>query len=403
MQIRLALTSALLCGCLISTDFGDTSFLCVEEPICPAGYACVDGRCVEGDGEQPPEEAGEQALAFQRRLTFDNTGRAALDDVPILVLLDASRIDYAMMRPDAGDLAFVDADGAPLPHEIEEWNPAGQSVVWVKVPSIDAGSTVDFVWMRYGNPEVVIPEDEEEVWSSYRAVYHLGDDAAAGTIDDSSAQRFDGAEIAANAGDSQEGSMVSEGRIGHGRTLNGAGQYLDLGLGRDFLRAAPGFTVEAWLMPTSLSGGVVFASASAVADQDRKPPRIELRAEPQLGVTLTSTTSNGEEGRVYGVAEGEVAWRWVAGVASFSGGAMAVFIDGVPVGNVTGLGFDPLSPDAPSERTTVGVVETLGYGFYAGQLDEVRFAAEPREPDWLSAQYASMTDTLITYGPAEPR
>src|SRR5690606_33099287 len=38
--------AALCAGCVISSDFSGTSFLCTQEPVCPDGYACVDGHCV---------------------------------------------------------------------------------------------------------------------------------------------------------------------------------------------------------------------------------------------------------------------------------------------------------------------------------------------------------------------
>jgi hypothetical protein len=46
----------------------------------------------------------------QMRLTFNNAGREALVDVPVLVTLDPNRIDYTALQPDARDLRFVDAD-----------------------------------------------------------------------------------------------------------------------------------------------------------------------------------------------------------------------------------------------------------------------------------------------------
>ena len=63
----------------------------------------------------------------QRTLTLDNTASAEdLIDFPILVMLDATRIDYAATQPNGEDLRFVDADGTTvLSHEIVTWDPAG--------------------------------------------------------------------------------------------------------------------------------------------------------------------------------------------------------------------------------------------------------------------------------------
>lgn len=61
----------------------------------------------------------------------------ALTDFPALVRLSASidGFNYADFtdQTDGTDLAFVDADGNLLPHEIDTWNTFGESLVWVKV------------------------------------------------------------------------------------------------------------------------------------------------------------------------------------------------------------------------------------------------------------------------------
>ncbi len=37
----------------------------------------------------------------------------------------------------------------------------------------------------------------------------------------------------------------------------------------------------------------------------------------------------------------------------------------------------------------------------AGTIDEVRVSNVVRSPDWVRAQYLSMTDSFIEYGPQE--
>ena len=45
------------------------------------------------------------------------------------------------------DLLFLDADGITvLDYEIDTWDPAASSSVWVRVPQINASSAVDFIW-----------------------------------------------------------------------------------------------------------------------------------------------------------------------------------------------------------------------------------------------------------------
>ena len=90
--------------------------------------------------------------SFRRTLSFDNTAQTEnLADVPVLVTLDATRIDYGQTQNNGEDLRFVDGDGTVLAHEIEEWNEGGTSYVWVKVQQVDGSSDTDFIHMYYGN------------------------------------------------------------------------------------------------------------------------------------------------------------------------------------------------------------------------------------------------------------
>ncbi|MCI0627552.1 MAG: DUF2341 domain-containing protein [Acidobacteria bacterium] len=58
---------------------------------------------------------------------------AELRDFPALVVLDSALVDYSTIRKEGTDLRFVNAQGQVLSHEIEQWNPAGRSYVWVRI------------------------------------------------------------------------------------------------------------------------------------------------------------------------------------------------------------------------------------------------------------------------------
>ncbi len=120
----------------------------------------------------------------RQRITFDNSSQpSTLFDFPVAVLLDPAYAEYNFIADGGADLRFIDADGAVLDHEIETWNDGGESVVWVRVPQVDGGSAVDFMWMYYANPAVSDAQTPESVWSAgYSAVWHLGDPVSSGSI-----------------------------------------------------------------------------------------------------------------------------------------------------------------------------------------------------------------------------
>ncbi|MBX4187907.1 MAG: DUF2341 domain-containing protein, partial [Candidatus Doudnabacteria bacterium] len=89
------------------------------------------GSAIGGDWWDPSWSA-------RRKITFDNSASSEnLQDFPVYIQLDSSRVDYAQTQNSGQDIRFIDADGSTvLSYEIEFWNEAGTSTVWVKVPQI---------------------------------------------------------------------------------------------------------------------------------------------------------------------------------------------------------------------------------------------------------------------------
>jgi len=87
----------------------------------------------------------------RKPIIINNPGDT-LSDYQVLITLNSSNFDYSKASPDGSDIGFVDEDNTiALNYWIEEWNAAGDSMIWVKVPSIkDSGNTT--IYMYYGNP-----------------------------------------------------------------------------------------------------------------------------------------------------------------------------------------------------------------------------------------------------------
>ena len=78
------------------------------------------------------------------------TGSGTLENFPVLVRLaeyDAETgkgiqgFSYADCATGGLDISFEDAGGNLLAHEIDTWNPKGESLVWVRVPSLSGKAT----------------------------------------------------------------------------------------------------------------------------------------------------------------------------------------------------------------------------------------------------------------------
>lgn len=94
------------------------------------------------------------AWSHGARIAFPGyTGSETLTNFPMLVRLDAANVpgfSYGQLAfANGADLRFTDSSGVELNYEIETWNPAGTSLVWVKVPSLAKGGSIIVYW---GNP-----------------------------------------------------------------------------------------------------------------------------------------------------------------------------------------------------------------------------------------------------------
>ncbi len=105
--------------------------------------------------------------------------------------------------------AFFDANGNVLAFDVDTWNPQGESLVWVKIPSF-SGSTVDTV--AYGGN---VRNDLHQVatWTTFRGVWHLNETGnGEQSIADATAYGINGTSHSATA-------YVANGQLGGARRM----------------------------------------------------------------------------------------------------------------------------------------------------------------------------------------
>ncbi|HTO68372.1 MAG TPA: DUF2341 domain-containing protein [Myxococcota bacterium] len=313
------------------------------------------------------------AWSSRRTLSFNNATQATdLIGFPVLVKLDSTVIDYTRLQSGGQDLRFVDEDGTLLPHEIETWDPSGTSLIWVRVPKIDAGSTTDFIYMYYGNSSAPDGQNPTGVWdSTYAAVYHLGT-----TTNDSTANANNGV---------NQGTVVVPGQIGSARNFDGT-TWIDVP-DSPSLEMSSTLTLEAWVQTADPNRN----DADRILDKKFNfddPQGYDLEYQPGENY-VTVLGSGGDWGRADAVNL-DSNWHWLS--ATISGILDRVYVDG-------------------SDLTTDGQVSALlpgnqmleigrnpHGGFWFGGIDELRISNVARSGDWMHAQYLSMTGNFITVG-----
>ncbi|MFA5297327.1 MAG: DUF2341 domain-containing protein, partial [Lutibacter sp.] len=130
---------------------------------------------------------------YRIKISFDNLGRSALTNFPILVKLNSTNFNFEKAKNNGEDIRFVESDNATeLDFEREYFDDdEQQAIFWVEVPEITANSASDYIYIYYGNSSAHNGEDKTGTWdSNFVSVLHL--DESSGNVQDSSSRNNDG-------------------------------------------------------------------------------------------------------------------------------------------------------------------------------------------------------------------
>lgn len=327
----------------------------------------------------------------RRKITFDNSALVEnLTNFPVMVKLSSAsgNIDFDKTKFGGEDIRFVDASdpNTVLPHEIEEWNePAGEAIVWVKVPQIDAGSTTDHMWMYYGNGSISDGQDSDNTWDSdFEAVWHM-DETSGTTIDDSTALARNGTKKSAT----EPGSIT--GKVDGAQNFDGTDDFVNAGTTID-LSGTAAMTLSAW---------VDLDTAPAVRDLILSNYDAGTAGEWWFAIDVNRNISFLRECGAFGTLSNSlIPLNTLTHVtATYDGTSLRIYIDGV---------LDKTAADSCSITNTA--VETMiGAGDngatsennFDGIIDEARISTAARSGDWIKAEYLSQIDAMNTFGSEE--
>ncbi|MGB5676410.1 MAG: DUF2341 domain-containing protein, partial [Gammaproteobacteria bacterium] len=320
----------------------------------------------------------------RQQLSFDNLAQTeTLTDMPVLIVLNASNIDYSQTNDDGSDLRFFAADGTPLAYEIEQWNESGDSTVWVKVPQITGNSNTDSITMYYGNAAATSAESPSDVWdSNFVGVWHLNQEQGGsgdyGVYEDSTANNNDGKDNVVATG--QEGSIAD------GQEFD-ANDWIEIAHDPS-LDLTDSMTISFWIKPTSDSG-----TFNRVVEKGLWGYQDSYYFGGGDGTNDLTFYLNGQE--VIDTADNVLTvgvWQHAAVSYTSNGdgtGTARMYLDGVEIasGNYT-------------SGAVAGNNERLGIGHhdsdydFDGFIDEVQISNTDRSADWIAAQYQAMNNAI---------
>ena len=329
------------------------------------------------------------------KITFAGYNRPeSLLNFPALVNLGTNLpgFEYSQFAsPSGGDLRFTDSTGTnQIPYEVDEWNPAGTSPVWVQVPVLSG--TNDSIWAYWNNPAATVPPawaTNGEVWvpafgasSPYEVVYHLKESgfpyADSTTLHNST---------------NGVGPTPTPGIVGTGGAFGGS-SWLDAGTND----VGDVLTLSAWANVAPGASSIQTFWANQHGGFGAPGFAFWVNSYGTTDQVLDLATGNGagggNESKSPAITFGQ--WHLLDAVINRTNGTVSFYVDGVDVFNGTQVvkDFNTL------EDLRLGRFVTDGF-YFNGIMDEARIRADTSSANWIWAEYMTVAqnDSFESYGP----
>ena len=321
---------------------------------------------------------------------------SALADFPVLVRLSESAVANFSYDDlvDANDLVFADGSGHILASEVDAWDPNGESLIWVRVPSLAASTQIYMYYgtrSSYGAPCT----SATNVWSKYVGVYHLGSGLkeAGGSGRDLVKPAWASVSQAGLLGECVTNALPTD------------LQNLRFPTPRTALTDATCFTVTAWFRPDSrsLNGARPMASKQMWNQPDGfEFQLLESGSTRALRARTQAADDNNQATSSYS-ADYIPHYTWTHIGARYDGGSLAVFDNGANIasGNkngVTGLdcGYWGIFGLPTSTSQLVAQLATFQGWTLTGLGDEVRVYNGAASDLWVKTEYDTVSNPTFS-------
>lgn len=322
-------------------------------------------------------------------------GEGSLDNFPVLVRLSSAILGFdASTVSDPSEIRFTDANGNLIPHEIDTWDPDGESTIWVSVPTLSGkDTTITMFWKPVDRATQQTALTPSRVWTQagYLGVWHFSP-AETARVYANSAQPEHYATASAAATEGANGIVG-----GYVQFPDGATTLVNDSIA--WASCTPHMTLEFWVDNQNKGDARIFGSGSGY----------------QEGASIyMSGYISGNGGHSYRQSSlvPDAGWRHVS--MNFSGSAQATALaDGVTTFRFTKQGGSSIDNDSThffhnvNDGSIYADYHALsltshgsGSDMFKGYADEFRLRGENSTDEWMQANYdtqAPNTD-FLTYG-----
>jgi hypothetical protein len=295
---------------------------------------------------------------------------------PLALRLENPAIDLSAARADGADFRVTKSDGTPLPFEIEQWNPSGTTVVWVRLDTVRANSAAQSFFIYWGNPSAAAQSKGSAVFDTlngFVGAWHLSE-GGNGSRKNSSQARYEA--VPTNVTGAVQGGA---GIVGGSDSLNGIDQFYTLGPGMsDWTK---GITFSAWAAPSAIVQCAAFMDFGSGAPGDNIL-FTRLDKSDKVCVQIYNDTANG--GKRAGPPLVLNEWQHFA--FSVAGSRVNFYKNGLLTGTDS------------SAQAIRNVIRTKNYfgknnwavpgdSYFAGRLDEIELSSVERSGAWIKLSY----------------
>ncbi len=346
--------------------------------------------------------------SYRKAITVDNTlGADALTNYQVLVTLNSGNFDYAKANADGSDLRFASSDGlTEISYWLKEWNAAGDSKIWVKVPTVPALSTTT-VYLYYGNVLAVTSlssfdgtMQKLQTDVSTAALWHF-DEGAGTTLADSSANVNNGAMYGFAPDDSEwlADSTSEYGGSGGALNFDGADNYIEVAHDASLNLGADDFTIEGWIRliatgPNDMGILNKYIEPSATPDDEVDDMGIILYLNHYPNYNFYYTVWDTESLNNYAGIRGEGPiindgdWHYFAALREET--TIKDYIDGEFVGEYCNPALNIIDAETP-----LIFGQWLWEAYFNGQMDEFRISKRALSAEEIKADYERRQYTAV--------
>ena len=318
-------------------------------------------------------------------------------NVPVAVRLSESIAGFQysdFLEENGGDLLFTDEGGSVLPHEIETWNPQGESIVWVRVPKFGAGRRF---YAYYGGEAVA--QNAAAVWSGYTGVWHMRE--ASGTVADATGNGYD----AVPGGTDASQNIATSGVLGNGRVNCHSGIAYLTAQNTENLDLGDTFTVSGWFnLETANPDGQPTLITPKQTRWDGSGWGIRLQKDSESDLLVRGRGDGGDGTLV--VQNVAIKDNWAHVLVAYNGWSATVYVNGV---RQTTYRSDTMGvADWVANPTASAYPITFGYNSnnhwddgwsrpFWGLYDEIRLSDGTMSAAQAIAEYAAQMPNALTY------